>query len=144
MLLPRERSRSLSSLARLASAAANREHRRWMRLQCCPLWAYTCVSLDCTPEAVENAQRLEPYGWLLRARITAGCGSPLRCLHHILELQEAVVCRNGVLGVHLREEVVRDRGAPHKLGHRVVHIHHRALWDRRDRLPEPRVHGLEI
>merc|ERR1712066_1057438 len=44
--------------------------------------------------------------------------SPLRGLHHILELQKAVVRRQCVLGVHLREQVVRDRGAPHELGHR--------------------------
>merc|ERR1712187_400248 len=70
--------------------------------------------------------------------------SPLRGLHYVLELQEAVVCRQCVLGAHLREEVVRNRGAPHELGHRVVDIRHRAGRDGRDRLPEARIDGLEF
>merc|ERR1712187_90121 len=57
-------------------------------------------------------------------RLGDGRYSPLRGLHYVLELQEAVVCRQCVLGGHLREEVVWDRGAPHELGHRVVDIHH--------------------
>jgi len=70
--------------------------------------------------------------------------SPLRRLHHVLELHKAVVCSHCILGVHLREEEVRDRGIPYKLGHLVVDVHHCAGGHGGDGLPKASVDGLEV
>merc|ERR1719229_2064766 len=67
-----------------------------------------------------------------------------RGFHNVLELEQRIVSCLGILGIHLRVQIIRHWRAPNQACHAIVDVHHFACRHRCNRLTKPCVDGLEV